>query len=355
MEGGAYGATVNSAELWDPVEGSSTPTGRLVTGRPTATATLLSDGRVLVVGGFGGLAYPSTAVAAAEVWDAASDSFREAGELAQPRVLHTATLLQDGRVLVIGGDGPDGQLASAGCATRRRRRFRSAGSLADARTGHTATPLADGRVLVLGGSTSSDDGLTTSFVTVAELWDPSTHSVTPAGELVEARAGHTATLLSDGGVLVVGGYIGSGYTSGVDDALRHVVVDAPADIVEGHLASAEVWDPSNLSFEATGGMSQARTRHTRDAAARRARGGRRRRRNPRRGRGDFVEERASVEVWDPASGSFAPGRPAGQPAPGPQRHPPVERPAAHRRRVAWRYRPRYEFKLRGLGTVGWPT
>ena len=174
--GGAYGATVNSAELWDPVEGSSTPTGRLVTGRPTATATLLSDGRVLVVGGFGGLAYPSTAVAAAEVWDAASDSFREAGELAQPRVLHTATLLQDGRVLVIGGDGPDGQLASAEVWDPTTERFRSAGSLAAPRTGHTATPLADGRVLVLGGSTSSDDGLTTSFVTVAELWDPSTES-----------------------------------------------------------------------------------------------------------------------------------------------------------------------------------
>ena len=134
--GGAYGATVNSAEVWDPVEGSSTPTGRLVTGRPTATATLLSDGRVLVVGGFRGLAYPSTAIAAAEVWDAASDSFREAGAVwLEPRVGHTATLLQDGRVLVIGGSGPAGQLASAEVWDPTTETFRSAGSLATTRSG----------------------------------------------------------------------------------------------------------------------------------------------------------------------------------------------------------------------------
>jgi hypothetical protein len=313
---GMDGATVGSAELWDPVEGSSTPTGSLVTGRPHATATLLSDGRVLVVGGYGGWAYPSTALAVAELWDPESGSFREAGTLAQPRVGHTATRLQDGRVLVIGGSGPDGQLASAEVWDPTTETFRPAGSLATTRSGHTATQLADGRILVLGGSTSSAAGLTASFVTVAELWDPSTGSFTPAGELVEPRAGHTATLLSDGGVLVVGGYIGSGYTSGLDDAGRHVVLDAPADLVDDHLASAEVWDSSSLSFRATSGMSQARTQHTatlltdgRVAVV----GG-----AGIRVEGDalFVEERASVEVWDPATGSFAPGTPLAGPRQG---------------------------------------
>ena len=262
------------------------------------------------------MAYPSTAIAAAEVWDAASDTFREAGELAQPRVGHTATLLQDGRVLVIGGSGPDGQLPSAEVWDPTTETFRSAGSLATTRSGHTATPLADSRVLVLGGSTSSDDGVTTSFVTVAELWDPSTGSFSPAGELIEARAGHTATLLSDGRVLVVGGYIGSGYTSSSDDAGRPVVVDAPADLIDDHLASAEVWDASSLSFEATGGMSQARTRHTATLLP-----------DGRvavvggagihvEGQALFVEERASVEIWDPATGSFAPDRPLASPRQG---------------------------------------
>jgi hypothetical protein len=313
---GMDGETVGSAELWDPVEGASTPTGSLVTGRPHATATLLADGRVLVVGGYGGWAYSSTALAMAELWDAESETFREAGSLAQPRVGHTATWLEDGRVLVIGGSGPDGLLASAEVWDPTTERFRSAGSLATARGGHTATPLADGRVLVLGGSTSSDDGLTASFVTVAELWDPSTDSFTPAGELVEPRAGHSATLLSDGGVLVVGGYVGSGYTSGLDDAGRNAVLDAPADLVDGHLASAEVWDSSSLSFGATGGMSQARTRHTatlltdgRVAVV----GG-----AGIRVEGDalFVEEWASVELWDPATGSFAPGTPLAGPRQG---------------------------------------
>lgn len=305
---GMDGATVGSAEVWDPVEGSSTPTGSLVTGRPHATATLLSDGRVLVVGGYGGWAYPSTALATAELWDAESDTFRETGSLAQPRVGHTATRLEDGRVLAIGGSGPDGQLASAEVWDPTAERFRSAGSLATARGGHTATLLVDGRVLVLGGSTSNDDGLTASFVTVAELWDPSTESFTPAGALLESRVGHTATLLSDGGVLVVGGYIGSGYTSSLDDTGRNVVLDAPADLVDGHLASAEVWYSSSLSFGATGGMSEARTRHTatlltdgRVAVV----GGAGIRVE---GEALFVEERASVEVWDPATGSFASGR-----------------------------------------------
>jgi len=313
---GMGGARAGAAELWDPVDGSSTPTGSLVTGRPTATATLLSDGRVLVVGGYGGLAYPSTALATAEVWDADSDSFREAGALAQPRVQHTATRLRDGRVLVIGGTAPDGQLASAEVWDPTTERFRLAGSLATARVGHTATRLDDGRILVLGGVTSSDDGLTTSFVTAAELWDPSTGSFTPAGELVEPRVGHTATLLSDGRVLVVGGYNGSGYGSGLDEAGRHVVLNPPADLVDGHLASAEVWDSSSLSFQTTGAMGQARTRHTASlltdgrvavvgGAGIRVEGG-----------ALLVEERASVELWDPATGSFAPGGPLDTPRQG---------------------------------------
>lgn len=306
---GMGGTRVRTAEVWDPVEGTSTPTGSLVTGRPHATATLLSDGRVLLVGGFGGWAYASTALAVAELWDPETGGFRETGSLAQPRIRHTATRLQDGRVLVIGGIGPDGALSSAEVWDPTTETFRPAGSLATTRSGHTATALSDGRVLVIGGSNSGDEGPTTSLVMVAELWDPSTESFTPAGELVEPRAGHTATLLSDGGVLVVGGYVGSGYTSSLDDAGRTVVLDPLAGLVDEHLASAEVWHSSSLSFEATGGMSQARTQHTatllsdgRVAVV----GG-----AGIRVEGDelFVEERASVELWDPATGSFAAGRP----------------------------------------------
>jgi hypothetical protein len=346
---GMGGATVPSAEVWDPVEGSSTRAGSLVTGRPHATATLLTDGRVLVVGGFGGYAYSSTALATVEVWDAESGAFREAGSLAQPRVGHTATRLQDGRVLVIGGSGPDGQLASAEVWDPTTERFRSAGSLATTRGGHTATLLSDGGVLVVGGSTTGD-GATMSFVTGAELWDPSTGSFIPAGELVEPRAGHTATLLSDGRVLVVGGFIGSGYTSSLDDEGRSVVLDAPAGLVDGHLASAEVWDSSSLSFGATGGMSQARTRHTATLLTdgRVAVVG---------GAGIRVEGEAMFRRGASLRGGVGPrdrvlrpSQAAGQPATGPQRDVPLERPAAHRRREEWRHRVRVEIH-RGLGTV----
>ena len=94
--------------------------------------------------------------------------------------------------------------------------FGPAGSLTGARTGHTATLLPDGRVLIVGGC--CDDDLAS-----AEVWDPATASFGPAGSLAEVRSGHTATLLPDGRVLVVGG-------------------DEQGGDVH---ASAEVWAPSD--------------------------------------------------------------------------------------------------------------
>jgi hypothetical protein len=96
--------------------------------------------------------------------------------------------------------------------------FGPAGSLAEARFYHTATPLPDGRILVVGGLTIQDG----EFVALAsaEVWDPATGTFGPAGSLAEARFYHTATLLPDGRILVVGG------------ADSHNVV-----------ATAEVWSP----------------------------------------------------------------------------------------------------------------
>jgi hypothetical protein len=71
------------------------------------TATLLPDGRVLVVGGGNG----TGPTASEELWDPATATFSRAGSLAGARMMHTATLLPDGRVLVVGGSGYDPLLA----------------------------------------------------------------------------------------------------------------------------------------------------------------------------------------------------------------------------------------------------
>ena len=209
------------AVIWDPQTASFTPTGSLGTLRGGHTATLLPDGRVLVVGGMG----PSDSdTASAELWDLVSGTFEPAGSLVDgPRIYHTAALLDDGRVLVVGGLGADGPLVSAEVWDPETASFGLAGSLTTAReamdASHTATLLPDGRVLVVGGHGSFDGG---GPLASAELWDPATMSFGPAGSLAQARWNHTATLMPDGRVLVVGG-LGAGE--------------------DEFLASAEFWAP----------------------------------------------------------------------------------------------------------------
>jgi hypothetical protein len=83
--------------------------------------------------------------------------------------------------------------------------FSQVGSLAEARYAHTASLLPDGRVLVIGGRGEDDNTIAS-----AEAWDPATGTFGPSGPLAKARDGHTATLLPDGRVLVVGGRHESG-------------------------------------------------------------------------------------------------------------------------------------------------
>ena len=211
-----------SAELWDPASGTFEAAASLAEPRGIHTATRLPDGRVLVVGGTDA----DSALASAEVWDPASDTFGPAGSLAQARTWHTATLLRDGRVLVVGGTSAelpdvDGFVASAEVWDPLTGTFSPSGSLAEARGAyHTATLLRDGRVLVVGGMGGEGS---------AEVWDPATGAFEPAGALVEARSGHTATLLSDGRVLVVGGGGVEGFLSrGLGPSDRYVRTDRVA-------------------------------------------------------------------------------------------------------------------------------
>ena len=110
--GGANGRNaMDSAELYDPADGSWTAALNLIGGRADHTATLLADGTVLVAGGGGGLQY--RALASAELYDPVTGSWSAAGTMITARKDATATLLADGRVLIVGGDVASGDPMAA--------------------------------------------------------------------------------------------------------------------------------------------------------------------------------------------------------------------------------------------------
>jgi hypothetical protein len=234
IAGGTYGLVGDPAEVWDPVADVIEPTGPVAHVRYGAAATLLTDGRVLVLGGVAqegqGIDTTSVPVREAEVWDEASGTFSTAFTFetgpgyAHPRGpgLYAVTL-HDGRVLVLneaGGrvwDPIDNTLSEAG-------RFR------EARSEFSATLLADGRVLVAGGRPVLPEGNGPPSIASTLLWSPSTSGFEPGPDLMEARANHTATLLADGRVLIVGGVSSGSAYPGLDTvALAELWEPMPAD------------------------------------------------------------------------------------------------------------------------------
>jgi hypothetical protein len=201
-----------SAELYDPNTGAFSPTGSMTTARLNNTATLLQDGRVLIAGGTDSL-YATRTFASAELYDPKTGAFSPTGSMGAARSGQTATLLQDGRVLIAGGSSFSGgvfsTLASAELYDPNTGAFSPTGSMTTARSPFfyaedTATLLQDGQALIAGGS----DGANKSIAS-AELYDPKTGAFSPTGPMTAARANHTATLLSDGRVLIAGGNDGS--------------------------------------------------------------------------------------------------------------------------------------------------
>ncbi len=247
-----------TAELYDPQSGTFSPTGSMTAARFGHAATLLSDGRVLISGGtYGGM----TSLASAELYDPKAGTFSPTGSMATARVYHTATLLFDGRVLTIGGEeeqrpsllvgGPTPRPAvSAEVYDPRTGAFGRTGSMGTDRDNCTSTLLRDGRVLITGGVNHlgySLAPLTEDVLASAELYDPSSGTFSPTGSMTVGRHLHTATLLLDGRVLVAGGT--SPKISG------GTVINIPQ-------ATVELFDPLTGTFGRAGSMTTERSGHT---------------------------------------------------------------------------------------------
>ena len=207
VAGGTNGMndSFNSAEIYDPGTRAWMATAPMGTGRQYQTATLLNDGTVLVTGGLS--SFGGTALASAEIFNpnVVPATWTPAAPMAAARTGHLATLLKDGTVLVAGGgDGSGHGLASAEIYNPNvsPATWTTVAPMTTTRYLFTATLLADGTVLVAGGDSTGAS---------AEIYDP---NVSPAtwtlvAPMTTVRSCPTATLLADGTVLVAGGY-GSG-------------------------------------------------------------------------------------------------------------------------------------------------
>ncbi|HKP70888.1 MAG TPA: kelch repeat-containing protein, partial [Pyrinomonadaceae bacterium] len=174
-----------TAEIYDPRAEIASPAGRMNSARTGHTASLLSDGRVLVAGG----AVDGAALASTEIYDPSTEIFEPGPEMDSPRAGHTATTLSDGSILITGGGSDTELILNEGVFTQLRSK------LAISRVNASALAMNDGRVLIVGG----DD------VASVEIFDPLTQMFEPVGEMRVMRARPLLRALRDGKVQIVGG------------------------------------------------------------------------------------------------------------------------------------------------------
>ena len=221
-DGSSGGIALSSALLYDAATGIFSMAGYMTQGRISHSATLMTNGKVLVAGGAAGTVYLSTA----EIYDPSTGTFSKTGNMAEARSMHTESVLGDGTVLVAGGY----VLKTAERYDPVAGTWSPTGALAHCGYRSTLTRLGSGKVLIAGGDSGGE--------LYAELFDPGTGLWTPTGNLSQGRRMHAAALLENGRVLVAGGYLSS------------------------DLSSAELYDPVAGAWTPTGNMAQGRRFHT---------------------------------------------------------------------------------------------
>jgi len=262
------GNALSTAELYIPSTQTFITTGSLNVARYDATGTALNDGTVLLAGGVSG----GNAIPDAEVYNATTQSFTVVGNLNSPRVRHTATLLNTGLVLIVGGTIASGiPLDTAELYDPATSTFSQTGSLFIRQADHAATLMTDGNVLVTGGFVCASSNCNTGITPAsnwAVLYDPAAGTFSFAiTSLNINRQAHTSTLLTDGTVLVAGGW---GYNADLtlNRALPYVELYqpdpaalAPPNLVSISISPVSPTIPSGTSqtLVATGTFSDAST------------------------------------------------------------------------------------------------
>lgn len=253
-----------SAELYNPATGNFQATGEMSERRVSPVAVLLRSGKVLIAGGWIGHGCTNSA----ELYDPATGKFTSLqSKMTAVRGDARGTLLPDGDVLITGGsdhDSPGGissvEIFHAGTMT-----FEGVQPMHFARVSHTATLLSDGRVLIVGGRGEKVNA-------VAEIYDPKTHRFTDTGSLNTPRYKHTAGLLPDGRVLIAGGSDERDWS--------------------GNLASTEIYDLHAGRFVASSPLNDKRFKLPEEAVTLES------------GRLLVAGGSKEVEVFDPPSGKF---------------------------------------------------
>ena len=270
-EGARYPAIVDPAWI---------SAGTMVSKRSSHTATLLGTGKVLLAGGHAGSA---NAVLTAELHDPTTSTFAATGSMSVRHAGHTASLLGTGKVLIAGGStdtSATGPTATAHLYDPTAGTFSNTASMPGPRANHSATVLNNGKVLMVSGY----DG---TYLASAVLYDPTAGTFAATDPLPSVRYGHSATLLPSGKVLVAGGWDGATPTNGAllydpatgqfggtgaMPAARYLqgaimlgtgrVLLAGGDDGTSFLSSALLYNPAGTgTFTATGPMSAPRRTH----------------------------------------------------------------------------------------------
>lgn len=217
--GGGRSADALSAGVEVYQRGGLAPLPRLQQARRNFTLSALADGTVVAVGGFDERDRP---LASSELLLPGAPQWRAGPALQVARAHHTATLLADGAVLLVGGLSADG-IATAAVERLDPQSARIVAELTTPRWAHSTSRLHDGRLLVVGGFAVSVNGSPSNSFEELQIGSSGSFNARPRCCLRLPRAGHSATVLPSGWLLIAGGITESALpTAGTATALPQV-------------------------------------------------------------------------------------------------------------------------------------
>jgi N-acetylneuraminic acid mutarotase len=207
--GSAVACTSGSVEEYDVSANTWTAKAPMPTPLQSMSATLLQDGRILLAGGSDN--FSSTNLV--QIYDPVSNTWAaRTNSMNESRYYHSATLLQDGRVLVSGGNSVSRNTGNGNVVVPsktaeifdpRTNVWAFVASMSVERVLHSASVLSDGRVIAAGGA--GKGGTSANATDTVEIYDPLTNTWALACSLRNLRYGHTTTMLADGARFLVSG------------------------------------------------------------------------------------------------------------------------------------------------------